>query len=128
MKKILAVLFSFVAIAFFAGCESNADVASRNLSTAAENFEVQRLIVGVNAISDKPAFLVEGRCSIEPNPDQVVVICKHAENDLRKHYLGLADNVYWTSTQLEAMDVSEYRTRIILKPTSVVPNFDLQVK
>ena len=39
--------------------------------------------------------------------------------------LGLADNIFWVSTQLEGIDASVYRTRIILKPENIVPNFDL---
>ena len=109
----------------FAGCTSDADRVSQNVSTAGENFEVQRLIVGVNAITDKVEFSVEGRCSIEPSPDQLVVTCKQGPNDYRKHYLGLADNVFYVSTQLEGIDADVYRTRIILKPENIVPNFDL---
>ena len=109
----------------FAGCSSDAQKVSRNVSTAADNFEVQRLIVGVNGITDKVEFSVEGRCSIEPNPDQLVVTCKYGDNDYRKNYLGLSDNIFWVSTQLDGIPASVYRTRIILKPENIVPNFDL---
>lgn len=122
--KIIAGLAAAAALTL-TGCATDASKVSRNVSTAADNFEVQRLIIGVNGITDKPAFSVEGRCSIEPGPDQLVVTCRHAENDYRKHYLGLADNVFWVSTQLEGIDASVYRTRIILKPENIVPNFDL---
>lgn len=111
------------------GCESDADKASRNLSTAAEQFEVQRRIVGINAITDKIIFDVEGRCSLEKDGDvlqgALVVTCKHGPDDFRKHFVGLADNVAYISTQSEGIDVSVYRTRIIIKPENIVPNFDL---
>lgn len=109
-----------------AGCQSDADKASENISTAAEQFEVQRSIIGVNAITDKPAFEVEGRCSIERDGDRLIVTCKHGEDDYRKHELGLADNVYYASVQLEGIDVSEYHTRIIIKPENIIPEFDLE--
>ena len=126
-KTIRVALASVVAASAlaFAGCSSDADKVSQNVSTAADNFEVQRLIVGVNGITDKVEFSVEGRCSIQPNPDQLVVVCKHGPDDYRKHYLGLSDNIFWVSTQLEGIDASVYRTRIVLKPENVVPNFDL---
>lgn len=108
-----------------AGCTSSADKASENASRAAENFEVQRRIVGVNAITETVAFEVEGRCSIERDGD-LIVICKHGEGDIRKHYIGLADNFYWVSTQLEGLPFDEFRTRFILKPENIVPNFDLE--
>jgi hypothetical protein len=125
-KIIAAIALTAGVVAGLAACTSDADKASENLSTAAEQFEVQRLIVGVNGITDKVEFSVEGRCSIEPNPDQVVVVCKQGENDYRKHYLGLSDNMFYIATQLDPVDVSVYNTRIILKPENILPNFDLE--
>ena len=58
-KGIIAGVTILAASVGLSACGSDADKVSRNVSTAAENFEVQRLIVGVNAISDKPAFSVE---------------------------------------------------------------------
>lgn len=125
MKRIAVLI---LAAATLAGCESDADKASTNLGRAAEQFEVQRKIIGVNGITDKLLFEVEGRCSLEQNPNlprNLEVICKHGPNDFRKHFVGLSDNVTYISTQLEGIDVSVYRTRIILKPENIVPNFDL---
>lgn len=109
-----------------AGCASDAQTVSENLSTAADQFEIQRKIVGINGITDKPAFVVEGRCSITDEARQLEVTCKHGDDDYRKHFVGLSDNVFYVATQLEAMDVSEYYTRIIIKPESIVPDFDLE--
>lgn len=106
-------------------CESQADVASRNLSIEAEEFRIQRLIVGINGITGEVLFSVEGRCSIERGGDALIVTCKHAEDDLRKHYVGLSDNTTYVSTQLEAVDVSTFHTKIILKPTQVFADYDL---
>lgn len=122
MRKIAAS--ATLAVIALAGCASDADRASRNISTAADQFEVQRLIVGINGITDEVLFSVEGRCSIERDGD-LVVTCKHGEDDYRKHFLGLSDNVTYVSTQLEGIDVSVYHTRIILKPQNILPGLDL---
>lgn len=129
MNRIAAVLAA-IALSFGAiGCTSAADKASDNTSIAAENFEVQRSIIGINGITNKVEFKVEGRCSIEGeglgNLPALVVMCKHGPNEYRKHYLGLSDNVFFIATQMAPIDVSEYRTRIILKPQNLVPNLDL---
>lgn len=108
------------------GCTSDAQTVSDNLSTAADQFEVQRKIVGINGITDKPAFVVEGRCSIADEGNQLEVTCKHGDDDYRKHFVGLSDNVFYVATQMDAMDVSEYHTRIIIKPETIVPDFDLE--
>lgn len=108
------------------GCTSDADMASENLSTAAEQFEVQRRIVVVNSFTDKVVFEVEGRCSIEPTAKQLVAICKHGDDDFRKHYTGIGDNGMWSSFQLDPIDVDVYHTRLIVKPETVLPDFDLE--
>jgi hypothetical protein len=108
------------------GCATDAEKASQNLSTAADQFEVQRRIVGINGITDKPAFEVEGRCSIETAATRLVVLCKHGDDDFRKHYVGLSDNVFYVATQIEPMAVDVYRTRIIIKPETIIPDFDLE--
>jgi len=109
-----------------AGCTSDAQTVSDNLSTAADQFEVQRKIVGINGITDKPAFVVEGRCSIADEARQLEVTCKHGDDDYRKHFVGLSDNVFYVATQMGPMDASEYHTRIIIKPESIIPDFDLE--
>ena len=124
MKKLLGAL-ALTTLAL-TGCTSDADVASQNVSTAADNFEVNRLIVGINGITDQVLFSVEGRCSITRDGD-LVVICKEGPDQYKKHYLGLSHNVTYVSTQLEPIDVSVYHTRIILKPQNIVPDFDLSV-
>ena len=117
-----------VGVLALTGCTSGADKASQNISTAADNFEVQRKIVGINGITDTPAFEVEGRCSITDDGSQLEVTCKHGDDDYRKHFVGLSDNTYYVATQLDGIDASEYHTRIIIKPQNIIPDFDLQTE
>lgn len=125
MKRTAIALAGLIAAAaMLAGCTSDADKASENISTAADNFEVQRKIVGVNTRTDKYLFYVEGRCSIERAGD-LIVTCKHGENDYRKHTLGQATDVAWISTQEGGIDVSVYHTRIIVKPENLLPGLEL---
>lgn len=123
-RKLITILITVCLALIAAGCTSDADRASQNLSTAADQFEIQRHIVGINGITDTILFEVEGRCSIQRDGD-LVVTCKHGPDDFRKHFLGLSDNVTFVNTQLEGVDVDVYRTRIILKPENILPNFDL---
>lgn len=123
MEKLIIGLVALLALS---ACSSDADKVSRNLSTAADNFEVNRLIVGINGITDQVLFSVEGRCSIARDGD-LTVTCKEGPDQYKKHVLGLSDNVTFVSTQLEPVDASVYHTRIILKPTNIVPDFDMSV-
>jgi hypothetical protein len=114
-----------------AGCGSNADKVSKNISTKCEQFNCQRRIVGVNGITDKVEFMVVGRCSIEgstnlPGIRALEVTCKQGPHEYKKHYLSLSDNMFFVATQLKPLDVSIYHTEIILKPQNIAPDFDLQ--
>lgn len=126
MKKALAaVLTALTLILGVTACQSDAKTASDNLSKAADQFEVQRKIVGINTRSGDYLFYVEGRCSIERSGD-LIVTCKQGPNDFRKHYIGSATDVAWIATQMDPVDVSVYHTRIVLKPEGLIPAIDLQ--
>ena len=111
------------------GCgSSNADIASENLSKQAEQFKIVRRIVGINGITDKVEFVAVGRCSVEGdglgNLAALTVICKDPDG-LRKHFIGQSDNMTFIVTQIDAANVSQFRTKFILKPESLIPDFDL---
>jgi hypothetical protein len=111
-----------------AACTSDADTADYNIKTAAEQFEVQRTIVGINGITGETIFFAEGRCSFEtPGARKFEVVCRYGENEYRKHVFILGDQDSVAVTQEEAIDVSVYKTRIILKPEQLLPEFDLEV-
>lgn len=124
MKKIFASLAT-VLLLFLAACSTDAAVAERNLSTAAEQFEIQRMIVGINTFTDEVIFTVEGKCSIEHEERRLIIICKHGEDDYRRHMVGLSDNVTFVLTQIDGVPVDVFRTRIILKPERAIPDLDL---
>ena len=107
-----------------ASCSTDADVASKNLSLAAEQFEVERRVVFLNGITDTYLLSIEGRCSIEDQGNQLEVTCKVADDAFKKHFLGLSDNVSYFVEQLETADVSEYRYRVVFKPSVIVPDID----
>jgi len=128
MKKPLALAAVVcAAILVFAGCTSDADRASENIATAAEQFEVNRTVVGINGITGETIFFAEGRCSFENSGRRFDLTCKYGPNEYRKHVFILGDQDSVTITQEEAIDVSVYHTRIILKPQNLLPEFDLEV-
>ncbi|GIP14364.1 hypothetical protein J40TS1_00060 [Paenibacillus montaniterrae] len=129
MKKIslLTILLSLVIM--LAAC-TDADVASSNLSKAADNFEIDRRIVFYNGITDSYMLTIEGRCSLGNQDDrsvQLTVTCKTGEDQYKKHFLGLSDNVTYFAEQLEPASVSAYHYRVTFKPQTIVPDIDLRV-
>lgn len=113
------------------GCTSDADNASRNLSTAAEAFEIQRTIVATNGITGQTMLFVEGRCSLESADSflkgALEITCKVDSDEYYKHFYVPGDQDQVVITQEKPIDVSEYHTRIILKPQNLIPEFDIML-
>lgn len=124
MKRFLLAL-TVLALAL-TGCSDDADVASRNVSKAADNFEVMRRVVMFNGITDEYLLVLEGACSIEDQGHQLEVICKVEDDSYKKHFLGLSDNVSYFVEQGEPVDVSEHHYRVTFKPQSIVPDVDFR--
>jgi hypothetical protein len=117
-----------VALLTLAGC-TDADVASKNLSTAADMFQIDRRIVFYNGINGEYMLTIEGRCSLG-NFDaerELTVTCKTGPGAYKKHFLGLSDNVTYFVEQLEATDINVYRYKVIFKPSVIVPDIDLKL-
>lgn len=129
-KKTLVITGLLVVGAFFstaaAGC-SEAKTVSDNISTDADNFKIQRKVVGINTRTDKYLFYVEGKCSIEPDGDRLIATCKYGENDYRKQYMGKGTDVFWSSVQAEGVAADVYRTKIVLKPEGIIPDLELNL-
>lgn len=109
-----------------AGCSTEADTVSQNLSKSAESFEVQRRVVFVNGITDKYLLSVEGLCSIYDDSSQLEVTCKVGEGQYKKHFLGLSDNVTYFVEQTDAKYEDAYHYKVIFRPETIVPDVDLQ--
>lgn len=117
-----------VAMAFTLGACSDADIASTNLSRAADNFEVNRRVVFYNGITGDYMLSIEGLCSLGNNDKarEVTITCKTGQSLYKKHFLGLSDNVTYFVEQLEPQNVSAYHYRVVFKPQTILPDFDFR--
>lgn len=120
-------LFALIGLAALAGC-TDADIASQNLSKAADMFEIDRRVVFYNGITGDYILSLEGRCSLGnfDSSGQLSVTCKTGPNAFKKHFLGLSDNVTYFAEQLETADVSTYHYRVIFKPQTIIPDIDFR--
>ncbi|AAC18506.2 hypothetical protein SEA_LAKES_69 [Mycobacterium phage Lakes] len=128
MKKAIATAAIALAAGLgLVGCTSDADVASENLSKAADNFEIPRRIVFFNGITDKYLLEIQGRCSIEPDTgaQKLDVTCKQ-NGQFKKHFLGLSDNVTYFVEQIEGANVSDDFYQVNFKPQSILPDIELR--
>ena len=111
-------------------CQKPADVASANLSKAADMFEIQRRIVFYNGITDSYMLTLEGLCSLG-NYDksrELTVTCKTGPAAYKKHFLGLSDNVTYFVEQLDAATVDTYHYRVVFRPQTIIPSIEIDAK
>lgn len=117
---LLLVLLTFVV----SGCR-DATVASYNISKEADQFRVKRRVIFYNAITDKVMFEMVGNLSISnDSTNELAVTVKLGENEYRKHYLGLSDNVTYIVEQLDYSEVSKYHYELVFKPEAVIPSVE----
>lgn len=124
MKKTLTAVVAAVLLTIgLSACSSDADVASENLSKAADNFEIPRRIVFYNGITNEYILQIEGFCSLGNNdgPKELSVTCK-IDGGYKKHFLGLSDNVTYFVEQIDSANVSTGHYRVVFKPETVVPD------
>jgi hypothetical protein len=125
MKYIAIVLLCLVGLT---ACEREADVASRNLSVGADQFEINRRVIFYNGITDSYMLTIEGRCSLGNNDShgQLTVTCKTGHGAYKKHFLGLSDNVTYFVEQIESANVSAYHYRVMFRPQTILPDIDFK--
>lgn len=126
MKKTI-ISAALIAMGFLAGC-NDADVASRNISTAADNFQINRRVVFYNGITGDYILSIEGFCSLgnHDGPKEATITCKTGPTSYKKHFLGLSDNVTYFAEQIDGADVSTYHYKVVFKPSVIIPDVDIK--
>jgi len=125
-KSIIFTVLVSVVMLLVLSC-SDAEIASMNVSKAADQFEIYRRVVFYNGITHQYILMVEGYCSIEKSEDGILrVTVKTEKGEYLKHYLGLSDNVTFFAEQLMASKVSDRRYRVIFKPSAILPDVEVR--
>lgn len=115
--------------AVISGCSSDANVASHNISKAADQFEINRRVIFYNGITGEYILAIEGYCSLgnSDKAGQLSVTCKTGPSDFKKHFLGLSDNVTYFAEQIEPAKASVYHYKVIFKPSVIIPDVDAKL-
>jgi len=127
MIKTLITSAALATTVLITGC-SDADIASRNLSKAADQFEVVRRIVFYNGITGEYILSIEGLCSLgnKDKPGELSVTCKTGPTQFKKHFLGLSDNVTYFAEQIDANTTDASMYRVVFKPLAIIPNIEIR--
>lgn len=121
-KMILCALLTTTLTA----CDNAADVASRNVATAAANFEVNRRIVFYNVRSGEYLLSIEGRCARENTSSEIEITCKTGPNDVKKHFMGLTTEVTYFIEQTDSSSTDQYRYRVTFNPMQILPDLNIR--
>jgi len=127
MKLASKLILSALCLSALSAC-TDADIASANLSKAADQFEINRRVVFYNGITGGYMLTIEGLCSLG-NSDtarKVSITCKTGPDSYKKHFLGLSDNVTFFVEQLEPAKADAYHYRVVFKPAAIVPDIDIK--
>lgn len=127
-KYITLYIIALLSVLYLTGCGNDADVASKNISTNADNFSIYRKIVFYDSIQGTSPLTIEGYCSIKKdNADkQLEVLCKTDHGTFLKHFLGISDNVTYFVEQLNPASVSQKNYRVIFKPSVLIPDMEMR--
>lgn len=123
MRK-LFVLITIAFVTLISACSRPADIASRNMSEAADNFEVLRRVVFYNGITADYMLTIEGYCSLgnRDTSKQLSITCKTGNGKYKKHFLGLSDNVTYFVEQIDSNNVSVDHYKVTFKPSAIIPD------
>lgn len=125
LKTTAVTVAAFASLAALTACSSDADVVSKNISTAADNFEIARRIVFMNNRNvGKYELEIVGRCNVKHEADQLEIVCKAAGGEFKKHFLGLNGETSYFVEQIESANVSQDNYRVNFKPESIIPDVD----
>jgi hypothetical protein len=129
MKKIFMLLTVLMITLSVSGCDA-ADLASENISKGADNFEILRKVIFYNVITGEYMHVIEGYCSIEADTldNQLEVTCKTGPQSYIKDYLGISDNTSYMVLQVEGANVSTYHYRVILRPQTLLPSIEIDIR
>jgi hypothetical protein len=128
MIKKITLCAALAMVLAASSCDPAADVAARNISAAADNFEIPRRITVFNGITGDVAMMIEGYCSLGNNdtPLRMSVTCKTGPRSFIRNFVGLSDNVFFVAEQLEGVNVSTFHYRTVFRPQSLIPDVDFQ--
>lgn len=123
MKKFTTILIVTIMILTLAGCETQADRVSYNLSQEADNFNDIRQVTVINCLQGDVLFQMTGKMSIKADTadNQLEIVVEDENGDYKKHFIGLSDNVTYVVEDITSGDVSNYKYTLNFNPKMWLP-------
>lgn len=121
-KKLIPVLAIVAVLGLgVVGCRESNRV-SHNISKEADNFNVTRRLVVINARTDKPLFELVGNFALSNNDEnELEVVCQTGKNEFKKHYIYLNEYTIYTVEDISGANVSKYKYEVNFLPETIQP-------
>lgn len=122
-KKILTIMASAVLMLALAGCGTEANRVSYNLSQQADNFNDVRQVTVINCLQGDVLFQMTGKMSITADraDNQLEIVVEDENGEYKKHFIGLSDNVTYVVEDITSGDVSKYKYTLNFNPNMWIP-------
>ena len=122
MKEKLFIA-AVIGVTVLAGCDTEANRVSYNLSQEADNFNDIRQITVINCLQGDVLFQMTGKMSITADAadNQLEVIVEDEKGEYKKHFIGLSDNVTYVVEDVTAGDVEKYKYTLNFNPEMWLP-------
>lgn len=127
-SKLLLAAGLLVSVLGSYACEREADIASRNLSYAADDFNIMRKVAFYNGVTGESMLVITGLCSIgnDDRAGRLSITCKTGTKSYKKHFLGLSDNVTFIAEQIDEAKVNSYQYSVQFNPRAVLPDISIR--
>lgn len=121
-KKIfLVIMFLILCALMLTGC-TQVDRVSSNIRQQADNFNITRRIVVINARTDKPIFELTGNFSLQNNYNgELEIIVEIGNGVYKKHFVYLNDWTMYVVEDVSGAFVDKYHYEINYLPEMIQP-------
>lgn len=103
------------------GC-TQVDRVSSNLGKEADNFNITRRIVVMNARTDTVLFELIGNFSLQNNSsNELEIVCETEKNVYKKHFIYLNENTIYVVEDVSGAYVDKYHYEVNYIPEMIVP-------
>lgn len=127
LRKLMFAAICLPMVFMLSACDiRDADVVSKNLSTDAANFKVNRRIVFYNIRTNDYILVAEGLCARENTQAEIEITCQSGPNEFKKHFMGLNPEVTYFIEQINANPSNKYQYNVTFKPSVIAPTIELR--
>ena len=115
---IVVIILSVVVIV----SDTQVDRVSYNIRQQADNFNITRRIVVINARTDKPVFELTGNFSLQNNANnELEIIVEIGQGSYKKHFIYLNDWTMYVVEDVSGAFVDKYHYEINYLPEMIQP-------